>query len=216
MFPARSASGGATLTDRRMVIYQWWFENQLKQHGAELATYSLSEHGLAVAGMQYRPLPALLQLPPARERIDEALARAREWAGPAPLAAPAAERAWQAMGELGAELERIGRLSREALALCSRARLPDQQARSRALARLDAVDRQILNISSRQVAGFLFQPLIQKILDGAAPAGGKEGLALSEQLYAELGDSARYQAGLIARALKRRRIQSSSPGGRRS
>jgi hypothetical protein len=215
-FPARSAGGGTTLTDRRMVIYQWWFENQLKQHGAELATYSLSEHGLAVAGMKYRPPDSLLELPPARDRIDEALARAREWAKTAPLAAPEAERAWQAMRGLRAELERIGGLAGEALALCSRARVPEERTRSRALARLDALDRQILNLSSRQVAGFLFQPLIQKILDGAAPAGGMEGLALSEQLYAELGDSARYQAGLIARALKRRRIQSSSPGGSRS
>ena len=215
-FPARSAGGGTTLTDRRMVIYQWWFENQLKQHGAELATYSLSEHGLAIAGMQYRPPDSLLELPPARERIDEALARAREWARAAPLAMPEAERAWQAMRELRAELERIGGLAGEALALCSRARVPEERARSRALARLEALDRQILNLSSRQVAGFLFQPLIQKILDGAAPAGGMEGLALSEQLYAELGDSARYQAGLIARALKRKRIQSSSPGGSRS
>jgi len=216
VFPARSADGGATLTDRRMVIYQWWFENQMKQRGAELATYSLSEHGLAIAGMQYCPPAALLELPAARDRINEALAQAREWAGPEPLAASAAERTWKAMGELAAELARLGGLAREALALCSRARLPDSRTRSRALTRLDAVDRQILSLSSRQVAGFLFQPLIQKILDGAAPEGGKEGLALSEQLYAELADSAGYQAALIARARERRRIQSSSLGERRS
>jgi hypothetical protein len=215
VFPVRSNSGGTTLTDRRMVIYQWWFENQMKQHGGELATYSLSEHGVAIAGMPYRPLDSLLELQPARERIAEALALAREWARPAPLAEPAAERAWEAMDGLSAELGRLGGLAQEALALCARARAPDGPTRSRALARLDALDRRILEVSSRQVAGFLFQPLIQKILDGA-PAGGKESLALSEQLYAELADSAGYQAALIDRACERRRIQSSSPGENRS
>lgn len=216
VFPVRSNSGGTILTDRRMVIYQWWFENQMKQHGGGLASYSLSEHGVAIAGMPYRPLDSLLELPPARQRIAEALALAREWARAAPPAAPAAERAWEAMGGLAAELLRLGGLAREALALCARARSTDAPTRSRALARLDDLDRRILEVSSRQVAGFLFQPLIQKILDGAAPAGGKEGLALSEQLYAELADSAGYQAALIDRARKRRRIQSSSSGENRS
>jgi hypothetical protein len=32
LFPARSAGGGSTPTDRRMLLYKWWFENQLRMH----------------------------------------------------------------------------------------------------------------------------------------------------------------------------------------
>jgi hypothetical protein len=215
-FPVRSNAGGTTLTDRRMVIYQWWFENQLKQHGDRSPTYSLGEGAVAIAGMPYRPLAALLELPRVRARIDERMNQARQRSRPAAVSGQAAGRAWEAIGELAEELGRLGELAREGLALCAQTRALGGETRSRALERLDAVDRRILGVSSRQVAGFLFQPLIQKILDGAAASGAREGLELSEQLYAELADSSTYQASLIARALERRRIQSSSPEGRRS
>jgi hypothetical protein len=215
-FPVRSNTGGTTLTDRRMVIYQWWFENQLKQHGDRLPSYSLGAEAVAIAGMPYRPLAMLLELPRVRARIAERMDQARERARPAAVSEQAAGRAWKAMGELAEELGRLGELAREGLALCALARAPEAETRSRSLGLLDAVDRRILAVSSRQVAGFLFQPLIQKILDGTGTSGAREGLALSEQLYAELADSCSYQAALIARALERRRIQSSSPGGRRS
>ena len=66
----------------------------------------------------------------------------------------------------------------------------------------EEVDRQILGLASRQVAGFLFQPLIRKVLGGEA-GSYREALQLSVELYGELADSAGYQAGLIRRTLER-------------
>jgi hypothetical protein len=64
------------------------------------------------------------------------------------------------------------------------------------------VDRQILRLASRQVAGFLFQPLIRRIL-GGSPGTYREALELAAELYRELADSAGYQASLIRQALGR-------------
>lgn len=215
-FPVRSNSGGLTLTDRRMVIYQWWFENQLKQHCGEPLTYSLSAQGVAIAGMPYLPLDSLLQLPAVRSQIEERMDRARQWGKGQELPARASEQAWTAMGEMAAELGRLGELAREGLELCARAEGQARSLRSQLLRRLEAVDRRILALSSRQVAAFLLQPLIQKIIDGAGTTGEAGGLELSSQLYRELAESSSYQEALIARALERRRIPSSSSGERRS
>jgi hypothetical protein len=120
------------------------------------------------------------------------------------------------MVEMAAELGRLGELAREGLDLCGEARGREPSLRSRALGLLEDVDRRILALSSRQVAAFLLQPLIQKIIDGAGPSGVADGLELSGQLYGELAESCSYQEALIARALARRRIPSSSSGERRS
>ena len=207
VFPVRSNSGGATLTDRRLVIYKWWFENQLEQH--RTPSFSLAPDGVRIAGLEYRPLQDLLALPVLRERFTERLETARGWALPeerqaAELAALArlAGRARGALAELAGELAGLAELARRGLRLC--ARLREQGADPAAAGELDEVDRRILQAASRQVAGFLFQPLIQKILGSAGKPDSFAGaLELSEDLYGELADSASFQSELISRTLAR-------------
>jgi hypothetical protein len=203
LIPVASAAGGVTLTDRRMLLYRWWFEDQMKQHPG--SSFTLSADGARIAGLAHRPLSELLELPVRRAQIEERLAglRGRLAGGPASGAAPAGDvgpRAREALQELSRDLGRLEELARRGLQLVDQAKGGGGQGGAKA--GLEEVDRQILGLASRQVAGFLFQPLIRKVLGGRA-GSYREALELSAELYRELADSAGYQAGLLRRALGR-------------
>ena len=194
LIPVASTTGGVALTDRRMILYKWWFENQMQQHAG--FSFTLSADGARVAGLEHRPLGELLALPVRRAEIDERLARAR--AGNCTGGEPRAE----AVGLRAAARRVLEELARDLCRLEELARRGLELARGTSAAGLEEVDRQILGLASRQVAGFLFQPLIRKVLGGQA-GSYREALELSAELYRELADSAGYQAGLIRRTLER-------------
>jgi hypothetical protein len=226
LIPVASTTGGIALTDRRMILYKWWFENQLKQHAG--SSFTLAADGVRVEGLEYRPLAELLALPVRRAEIERRLQQARAGRSPRgePRAAGGGRRgedelraaARRVLEELAADLDRLEALARRGLQLALGAPEPGRgpaapgrapagrpspasPGRSAAEA-LEEVDRQILGLASRQVAGFLFQPLIRQVL-GAEAGSYREALELSAGLYRELADSAGYQAGLIRRTLGR-------------
>ena len=66
------------------------------------------------------------------------------------------------------------------------------------------VDQKILSLASRQIAGFLFQPLIREILDNPEGGGGFDRvLATSRDLYRNLEASASYHRRLLEKCLQR-------------
>ena len=73
-----------------------------------------------------------------------------------------------------------------------------------AIAALDGVDRRILSLSSRSIAGFLLQGLIRGIEDDAASRSGaadwRAVVTAGADLYRGIAESARFQAGLLRRA----------------
>ncbi|MBN1835428.1 MAG: DUF115 domain-containing protein, partial [Spirochaetales bacterium] len=74
-FPVENNAGTTTLTDRRLIIYKWWFENQMAQAGASPSTptFSLSSAGVRIEGMPYEAPEALGELEVRRPRIDAVL-----------------------------------------------------------------------------------------------------------------------------------------------
>jgi hypothetical protein len=71
-FRAPNNGGGTSITDRRLILYKWWFESQMRLH-PETDTRTLSPFGLAIEGMPFASVDEIEKLPPARERIDAAL-----------------------------------------------------------------------------------------------------------------------------------------------
>jgi hypothetical protein len=213
LFPVASTAGGVALTDRRMILYKWWFEDQLKQHPG--SSFTLSADGVRVEGLEHRPLAELLALPVRRAEIDRRLERAR--AGQGTRSGPRADgegrraAARRVLEELAADLGCLEALARRGLELALGAPAVGRGPAGRpapasrdggAEQALEEVDRGILGLASRQVAGFLFQPLIRQVL-GAGARSYREALELSAGLYRELADSAGYQSGLIRRTLDR-------------
>jgi hypothetical protein len=203
----RNNAGGRTLTDRRMLIYKAWFEDQMKQQAAAAAgavSYNLSSQGLHVEGLPVAPLQECLGLPPIRQvlgaRLDAARRRGR---GHRP-ARPILLALRQTLEGLRQDLGVVQVLSRRGESICSRLlgrgdRRDDQEL----LAELDGIDREILSLSSRQIAAFLLQPLIGRILDGSGRTGGyREILTVSRDLYSQMASSTHYHSGLLQLALR--------------
>jgi hypothetical protein len=197
-------AGGRTLTDRRMLIYKSWFENQLRQQKSQdgPVTYSLAGSGIAVEGMEYLGPGELLRLPPVRKQIDAALRdlrkRGRQMVDQM-VEEQRTDRVVRSMRDLADELEQLQELAAGGAALSS----SDRPA-SELVPALAEVDRQIMALASRQIAGFLFQPLIHDILDN--PQGGgdfKEVLTTSQNLYRNLKASAAYHGRLLDKCLER-------------
>jgi hypothetical protein len=196
----KNNAGGRTLTDRRMLIYKSWFENQIKQqrNRGGPPTYSLAAAGIAVEGMAHRKMKELLRLPPVRDRIDSAL-RDLHRMGRRMIKEQRTDRVIQSMRSLADELKQLQEVAESGVALCSSNRPAGEMVPA-----LAEVDRKIMALASRQIAGFLFQPLIHEILDN--PEGGgnfNQVLATSQNLYRDLGASASYHGKLLEQCLQR-------------
>jgi hypothetical protein len=202
LFPARSAGGGSTPTDRRMLLYKWWFENQLLMH-PDLRSSTLSTEGIAIEGMPPATLEDALALPVVRPEIDRRMRKVREIHQAQAGSGDARARLEAAIGELGGQLADL-----EALARKGRARsrelgtlLRDRRDVGACIRAMDEIDRGILSVSARSIAGFLIQSVIHGITgEGEREADPKEIVARSEAMYAGIAESAAWQRGLLERA----------------
>ena len=202
LFPARSAGGGSTPTDRRMLLYKWWFENQLLMH-PDLRSYTLSTEGIAIEGMPPAALEDALALPVVRPEIDRRMRKVREIHDAQAGSEDARGRLAGAIGVLGRQLGDL-----EALALKGSARsrelgtlLKNRRDPGACIRAMDAIDRGILSVSARSIAGFLIQSIIHGITgEGEREADPAEIVARSEAMYAGIAESAAWQKGLLERA----------------
>jgi hypothetical protein len=245
--------GSPLLSDKRMDLYRWWFENQVLQH-PETRTYSLCRCSAKLEGVEYRPMDAALALPKIREEIEERmntlhapiqpaggirgaeadgtqasadddgdlprrrLDRTAAETGPGPRgrrqpagdeAGPVPqerrERITAALSDLGEQLRFFAECAVEALTLTERLqRLSDSEGNETAaaacLARLDAIDTQILASTGREIAGFLMQDVINEVVSVKAE---RNAVVNSQKLYRSLLDSARYHLDVLEKARRR-------------
>jgi hypothetical protein len=213
-FTISSNSGGEVLTDHRMVLYKWWFENQIKLFPA-IQTFTLSTHGARIDGMEYRDSESLLGFPNIRDRIERRLIHVRRLASEQTdyrandsrrKVSSTKETLKAAVEELLVELGRLGDLASKALSdldefeAASKAGAPDREY----LESLARIDGEILSMSSRHVASFLLQSLIRRI-EGENQerkgSGALHPLKSSRDLYGELKQSAAYHVKLLEKAL---------------
>jgi hypothetical protein len=203
LFPARSTDGGSTPTDRRMLLYKWWFENQLRMH-PDLRCYTLSGEGIAIEGMPLARLEDACALPIVRPEIDRRMSKVRQMHEAQSGSPETREKLAGVIGELGRQLAEL-----EALAMRGRARsrelgaLLENQRDARACIRdMDEIDQGILAVSARSIAGFLIQSVIHGIMgEGERETDPKEVVSRSEAMYAGIADSAEWQKGLLERAI---------------
>jgi hypothetical protein len=204
LFMTPSTSGGTTPTDRRMLLYKWWFENQMRMH-PELISYTLSPDGTAIDGMPLSTLDDALTLPVRRPEIDRRMERVRSIGDGSFDTTVARESLDIALGEMATQLERLEHLAKRGISLTERLRqsLSAPAAARECLAELDEVDGAILSTSARTIAGFLLQGVIQGISgEGGRPATAEEILARSDAMYGGIVDSSSWQKDLVLRAAR--------------
>jgi hypothetical protein len=205
LFPARATGGGVTPTDRRMLLYKWWFENQLRLR-PDTTCRTLSLRGVAIEGMPYASLEEALALPVIRPAIDERMRGVLEIHRSGGRTAASPEMLASALRDLARQLAEL-----EALCLRGSARSRDLRDRVKAkrdsrdcVKDLDRIDAGILAISARSVAGFLVQTIIHGITaEGDREMGPEAVAARSESVYEAIRESAAWQKRLIERAASR-------------
>ncbi len=69
---ADANGGGEVISDRRLSLYRWWFENRMKEAQSP-PSYNLSDGGVKIEGMDPRNPEELTNLPNLRNRINGAL-----------------------------------------------------------------------------------------------------------------------------------------------
>ena len=203
LFLVPSAAGGSTPTDRRMLLYKWWFENQLTMH-PEARTFTLSPDSVAIQGMPLTRLSEVLSFPPVRQEIDARIARERREAAEEMSARrdePVLRQALEdLLGGLG-ELEALSARALEANQVLGSV-LPDREAAAELLSELDGIDRRILAVSQRSIAGFLMQSDIHRIGSrGEGKVSKNETLSDGAALYRGIRESALWQKEIIRKAL---------------
>ncbi len=190
-FKAPDNSGGTTITDKRMILYSWWFESRVGKH-PEADTRTLAARGLAIAGMKHSPVGELGALPEARGRVDAFLADAKRQAVDREAEVDAA------LDELVGMLEDMKRLGTTGTELVAGARQAARRGEDVKpwLGRLDRVDERILANAAKDVTGFLF-PQVHDFASNTARSF-EEILAHSDGIYRGIADSAARNLGLIA------------------
>jgi hypothetical protein len=202
LFPVRSASGGLTATDRRMLLYKWWFENQLRTR-SDVRSFTLSPESAAIQGMPLAPLEEVLALPVLRPEIEQRMSRAGRLRPDQAARERLARRLSTAIEQLGAQLERLQSLALRGLTLSQTlGRIVAGRGNpGPCLQELDEVDRSILEVSARNIAGFLIQSIIHGISgEGDRKSTPAEIVARSAAMYEGIAGSAEWQKKLLRRA----------------
>ena len=202
LFPTRSAGGGVTATDRRMLLYKWWFENQLRMH-PECEAMTLSPQGVAISGMPVARIEDALGLPIVRPEIDRRMAavrgmrgraRGRRRRGRSSLPSSAS---WRNNWVSWSGFRRAGGRAAVSWGCCWR----HTATPARAWSRWTLIDQGILALSARNIAGFLIQSVIHGITaEGEGPLDPKLIVTRSEAMYTGIAESASWQRRLLQRA----------------
>jgi len=199
-FPVSANTAGAVLTDQRMLIYKWWFEDQMKSR-PEAETRNLSPAGARIEGMPYSDAEQLDSLPDRREEIDRLMTRVKRIAGKTGRQAPDVAGVVQ---NLTAELRKLVDLSSTGLRALDELeqRLKAGLDTAGVKQILNGVDRRILEAGSRAVVSFLLQPLITDILHDDGWNRRKTAntvLDTSRELYRQIRESSSFHLALFER-----------------
>ncbi|MFP4230412.1 MAG: motility associated factor glycosyltransferase family protein [Spirochaetaceae bacterium] len=196
-FEVAANDGGTVLSDRRMMIYMWWFSNQSKIH-PQVDTRNLSARGAAVEGIPAVPLAEALKLPAIRRDLDARLTRLREDAATpaaAVLSRRDSPRMVERMEHLAAELDRFADIAREGLELTRALR----NGRRTDIAVLDRIDARLARFPYKDITGFLMQDVADYVCDGSREQGVAGALDSARALYEGIIEATEYHVRLLRR-----------------
>ncbi len=199
-FSTPNNSGTITVTDKRLIIYKWWFENQMKQHPVP-PTFSLAPYGVEIKGMDFLTAADLLNLPENRDEIDSVIASLRN---PETISEDTAElkrsKLIAAIAELNRELTGLEEVVAAGLGIAEEItdKIDGNENIAPLLPKLDEVDQTILSRNTKDIAGFLLKHVTDTIINTEPdPNDPKAVIAQSVTLYSQLLASIQYHRQLL-------------------
>ncbi|TVQ25903.1 MAG: DUF115 domain-containing protein [Spirochaetaceae bacterium] len=174
-FYTRDFTGSQVLTDERMRVYHWWFENQMSLHPGT-KTLNLNPHAVGIPGMACSRPGEILAKPVRRPDID-ALIRSKGLRRDDAELTIRRTRIRDRLARLSGQLETLAALCGSALEELSTSQ-PDLEA-------LDRIDAQIMGVDARDVAGFLVQHAVEDVMLDAS----LHPIEKSRQIYTHILES---------------------------
>src|SRR6056297_631262 len=190
--------GGLTLTDRRLIIYRQWFEEQIAKDSG--STFTLSPKGVKIPGIQVATVSQLLKLPPSRPVIKRQIDLTLQLytAQQQQDREKRKEQLQEKINSLIEELHHLKSIAEQGLQVLSgiKGYSDNQHNHSKlqeGLHTLDTLDQKLLHSASRHVVGFLINPVLEQIQDDLSSSQNlQENLHSSQQVYQNLLDSAKF------------------------
>ncbi len=183
-FYARDYDGNPVLTDERMRVYHWWFENQMSQY-PDTRTWNLNARAVAIPGMQHSAVQDILARDVRRPQIQSILDSLHEGRSDNEETSRRAVITEQ-LRRLNTQLETLADLCRQALEELSKPE-PDT-------AILDRIDSAILEIDARDVAAFL----VQHAVEDASLDPDLHPFEKSRRIYTSMQDSVLNHTAFLA------------------
>jgi hypothetical protein len=164
-YPVPDYKGGTVLTDKRLILYAWWFESRLAAHEGH-KTATLTPEGVRIPGFAVAALEDLTAGDEVRHIIDGRLAGVSYTAEEAEKK-KTREKFDLAVMELKRELSQINRLASEAAALCESGPTSENDRRYPAIVRkLDGIDAKISANTAKEIASMVFPASRETVRDG--------------------------------------------------
>jgi len=196
-FPHHDYRGNTLITDRRLIVYKQWFEEQLSTP-QKTVSYTISNRGIKIDGLPYMDIRQLLSRPRRRPEIASVLKKTVENHGSSPVCIQ------DRLDILNRDLIQLKNAAEKGC-LLTRKLIQTVQASpamdfSGDMRVLDDIDRAILQVSNRQLAAFLITPILEQI-EEQQNSGNRllENFQLSNQLYSEILRSADFHLQLFSR-----------------
>ncbi len=192
--PIESNNGNITWTDKRMSLYSSWFEEQMVNF-PEIKSWNLSDEGIKIKGMPRKTIADALKLSNIREGTNKKLESIRNINADILLK----DKLEKGLNKLVLELETLNNLSRSGMELTES--LGESFNKSKDITadldKLGIIDQKILTSVSKDIAGFILQDFVSKLLGDNMEKTGNKIISDSFRLYKELYDSTVYQISLI-------------------
>ncbi len=204
-FRVTDNSGGTVLSDKRMIIYRWWFERQAETYPLT-PTRSLSPHGVKLTGIPLAQTDEILGHPDLRGQIERTLDEVRTEEAEESTTRPRSLRLAAAVEALIQDLGEIERIARQGKAIVASARQVASTGGNAVsfLDELNLVDDEISRSEHRNILGFLLQKDAQSIVDQAhRETTVGDVLESSDTIYRGLLESTEYHRRCLQQGLER-------------
>ncbi|MBT3273254.1 MAG: motility associated factor glycosyltransferase family protein [Spirochaetales bacterium] len=189
-------NGKQVLTDRRLITYKWWFENQIKMY-PEINCKNLSINGLKIDGMEFCEYREILTFPEIRKKKEFIFKTVTDYSAAERVDSRAVMQS--ALNRLLADLKDLRNLAKEAGKLAETLDSAQGEELQALLDRLSEIDVKLLHSSSKDVAGFLVQDVAETIIENSSSSSSlKDVKASSLRMYRELELSAEYHLLYLA------------------
>ncbi|MAG13883.1 MAG: hypothetical protein CMN78_04745 [Spirochaetales bacterium] len=189
-------NGSRVLTDRRLITYKWWFENQLKIY-PEVESFTLSKDGVKLDGMPLAAIEDILSLPAISGAKASLIQVAKQ-----PTSEEFVERGRKlivALEDLHVKLRSFLELAKRGATVVSMIDPKMGIDLASALDELNTLDAELLSSASKDIVGFLIHDTAYAIVEQLVD-GGDGVMDHSHRLYEELTKASEFHLSLVTKA----------------